>query len=137
MAEVQIIEWPSDVHRFTVDNYSGAAAGDWIEARDVSKVDSVLDPPVCVIVEAPSTEFPQQTLLGLGNGALLDLGTNVTAGTPGTVMYSDGDGTISSTKPTSSAGAVVWMVGVLQQESDTSATSTLMRVQIAPIRAEA
>lgn len=142
MGVIQILELPDEGERFTLDGQaSGYAAGVCFTAQGI-KATAATQYPKCIAVETLSAEFPQQTCLGLGSGALLHFETAADMGgaaAPGTIVYMAADGTLTQTKPTTgTAGQTCWMVGVVAPlETSPTANSTRMRVKIAPIRVEA
>lgn len=142
-----ILEWPDKVERFTVKNYTtggisnGAAqVGDVIGKTHDAVVAAKTEEPACILVEVPSVKFPQRNLIGLANGTLLDMngaGSWPGAQNPGTIIYSNGDGTLTVTKPTTgTAGQVAWIVGLVEQNKLAASTSDNLRIRIQPVRVE-
>lgn len=131
MAEVKILEYPSDEQRLT-SPAAGVAEGDWLTpgVTGLEKIDAATEVPAGVVVQSESTEFPPQSVLVLGDGALLDLGSNISAAAPGTPFYSDGDGTISSSQPSGVAGTIIYRVGYTVGNEDGDSTTTILRVDI-------
>lgn len=132
---VKVLEWPSEQNRFMVKAYSGVAVGDVVKATRDAKIASKTDVPVGILVESISTEFPRPNLIALGQGALIDMETAMTAATVGVVVYSNGDGTLTVTKPTGSgADSNYWKMGIVEPDEAGSATTTRVRVQMEIIR---
>jgi hypothetical protein len=134
-----ILEWPDKVERFTVKNYTSAAVGDVVGKTHDALVATKTEVPTCILVEVPSVKYPQRNLVGLANGALLDMNGatswGIGAQNPGTLIYSNGDGTLTATKPTGSgADSVYWAVGYVEQNKLAAATSDNLRIKIVPIR---
>lgn len=108
---------------FGIKRYSGAAAGDL--AKDDAKVAAIGDRPLGFIVDDIRTDNPPPMLDVHGNGAIIDLTGFLTAAAPGTVVYSDGDGTISSVRPAGVAGTMIWVVGTIYPDEDGGNSSFL------------
>lgn len=111
--------------------YTGAAAGDLVK-KD-AKVAATADAPQGIIYdELPTTNPPEMLSLAV-NGDLVDMtdATGFAAAAVGTVLWSDGDGTISATRPNPGVGAIVWQVGILEGDED-GGNSSHLRVNIQP-----
>lgn len=136
-----ILEIPTEENRFTVKNYTSAAVGDVVGKTHDALVAAVTERPACILVEVPSAKFPQRNLLGLSDGALLNMNGDTAwpgAQSPGTIIYSKGDGTMTVTKPTTgTAGQIAWMVGVVEKNNLGASTSDNLRLAFEPIRVEA
>lgn len=136
-----ILEYPPKVEYFTVKNYTSAAFGDVVGKTHDALVAAKTEQPTCILADFPSTKFPQRNLQGLGEAALLNMnGATAWPGaqSPGTIIYSAGDGTMTVTKPTTgTAGQTCYEVGVVEKDLTGASTSDNLRIRIRPIRVEA
>lgn len=113
---------------WSIERYSGAAAGDLVD-YDNNKVDAIADPPKGFLVDDLTTDNPPLMLNVYGEGSHIDLSGVLTAGAVGALIYSDGDGTVSSTEPAGAAGTQVWVVGFIIGDED-AGTSTILEVRM-------
>lgn len=84
-----------------IPRYAGAAAGDLV-GMDNAKVNAVADMVKGIIVDAVPTDTPPAMLKLAGKGCLIE-DTVMDGVAPGTLVWSDGDGTYSSVQPTAGA----------------------------------
>lgn len=115
---------------FGCKRYSGAAAGDL--AKEDAKVAASTDFPRGFVVDDVPTTNPPEILNLYGDGSIIDI-TGAT-GAPaaqnvGVVLWSDGDGTISTTKPTPGIGSMRYKVGTIVGDENGS-TSLFLLVDI-------
>lgn len=106
--------------------YTGAAAGDLVKTD--AKVAAATDKPLGFLVDDIRTTNPPDMLDAHGDGAIIDLTGILTAGAVGATVYSDGDGTVSTTQPS----GVCYIVGHIYGDEDGS-TSCLLEVGIAKV----
>lgn len=114
---------PRDIH--SVD-YSGVAAGD-VVATDKTKVSSVDDRPLGLVIDDVPSDNPPKLKEVYGNGTIFE-DTSFSGGSDGDLIYSDGDGTYSTTEP-GSEGSLVWTLGVIR-EADTVSSGTGAQIEI-------
>lgn len=115
-----------------VESYSGIANGDVVStASTPGKVAAATTRPRGIMVDAvPATNPPTFYRLAVTGDWVED--TGLTSQTEGAIVYSDGDGTYSTTRPTGgSAGDIAWALGFVR-ESDTSKTIIEMDIQPIP-----
>lgn len=124
---VKLIRSAPKEHIYGCKRYSGAAAGDL--AKVDAKVAAVTDRPLGFIIDEIRTDNPPAMVDLHGTGAIID--GLISAGTVGAPVYSDGDGTISTTQPAGSC----YIVGHIYPDEDGS-TSTIVEINIQRVEAE-
>lgn len=116
-----------------IPRYAGAAAGDCVGA-DNAKVDAIADPVKGIIVDAVPTNAPPAMLKLAGRGCFIE-DTVMDGVAPGTLVYSDGDGTYSVTEPAGAAGTAVCQVGIVRR-IDTRGVDTGCDIELTLITGE-
>lgn len=127
---VKLIRAPPPENIHGCKRYTNAAAGDLVKTDAI--VAAATDRPLGFIIDDVVTDNPPQMLNIYGNGTVIDL-TGATgapaAQNPGVVIWSAGDGTVSTTKPTPGVGSMRYKVGYIVADLDAS-TSLHMMVDI-------
>lgn len=109
--------------------YSGIAAGDL--TKEDAKVAAIGDAPVGFVIDEIRTDNPPRMVDVHGTGAIIS--GLISAGTVGSLVYSDGDGTISTSVPAGAAGTKVYIVGTIIGDEDAS-TSDIVEINIYAIQ---
>lgn len=110
-----------------IPRYSGAAAGDLV-GIDNAKINAATDPIKGIIVDAVPTDVPPVMLKLAGRGCFIE-DTVLDGVAPGTLIWSDGDGTYSSTQPTAAAGTKSNLFAIVRR-IDTRGTDTGCHLEI-------
>ena len=111
-----------------IPRYSGAAAGDLV-GDDNAKVNAVADPVKGIVVDAIPTDVPPVMLKLAGRGCVIE-DTVMDGVAAGTLVWSDGDGTYSTTKPTAGAADTLRVLMGVVRRFDTQAADTGCEIEL-------
>lgn len=111
----------------SVTAYSGIANGDVVTADGSGVVASVGARPLGIVVgDIPTTNPPNRFPLAVSGDVIYD--DALVSQTDGATVYSDGDGTYSTTEPNAGVGAVRWEIGFIR-DSDANGTTIELAFQ--------
>ncbi len=114
-------------HAASVIRYAGIASGD-VVAVSGDKVDAIGDKPLGIVVgEIPATNPQARFPLAVEGDIIFD--DALASQTTGALVFSDGDGTYSTTEPAGAAGTQVWAIGHIE-ESDADGTAIRLDFQL-------